>query len=286
MYDVIIIGRGPAGYSAGIYLARAGRKVLIIGKWNKIWDKSVKINNYFGVGETNGLELMEAAEAQVKGFGAKIIDSLVTKVESGDNFKVFADKIYEGKNLLIATGAPIQKKVIPNESDFIGRGVSYCVPCDGFFFKNKKVFVIGNTGFAVSEAIELLDYTKDVTLVTNGLSDEGIDKLLLKRKGVKIKNFKIDKIVGDKKLEGVITSKGELKVDGLFITSGDAGSSDFSRMLGVLIKEGKIKVDDNMMTNVQYVWAAGDCTKGVQQIATAVGEGAIAGLSIIKEGRK
>jgi thioredoxin reductase (NADPH) len=286
MFDVIIIGRGPAGYAAGIYLSRAGRKVLIIGGENKIWNKNVIINNYFGVKELKGEELMLIGEEQVKGFGAEIVNDLIVKAEvENDKFAVTGDKKYECRNLLIATGAPVKKKEISNEEDYVGKGVSYCVACDGYFFKNKKVFVVGNAEYALQEAIELLDYTKDVTIVSNGKEFE-FDKKLSMDKMIKTDNFKIEKIIGEGVVKAVVTNEGEKPVDGLFIMSGSASSTDFARMMGLELENDKIKVDENNKTNMDFVWAAGDCTPGLQQISTAVGEGATAATNIIKEGRR
>ncbi|MFA5333932.1 MAG: FAD-dependent oxidoreductase [Candidatus Nanoarchaeia archaeon] len=284
IYDCVIVGRGPAGLSAAIYLARAGKKVLVIGGLNKIWNSEVKINNYFGIGEMTGKALMEKGEAQAEGFGAQIIDALVTKVTINDK-GVFActanSKEYFGKKLLISTGSAAMKKEIVNQDDFIGRGVSFCVPCDGFFFKDKKVIVVGNSEYALEEAIELLDYTKDVTIVTNGKKLNFDKKLLDKR--IKFEEYAIEKIIGDKKVKGIKTNKNEIVLDGIFIASGNADSSDLARMLGVISENNKIIVDENMKTNIPGVFAAGDCTPGFGQIATAVAKGAVAGMAISKE---
>ncbi|MBN1923592.1 MAG: NAD(P)/FAD-dependent oxidoreductase [Nanoarchaeota archaeon] len=281
MYDVIIIGRGPAGLSAAIYLCRAGRKVLVIGEENQIWKDSVKINNFFAAGEITGRKLMEKGQKQAEGFGAKVINGLVTKVEAEDeSFKVFSEKNYDCKNLIIATGSAKKMSEISNEKNYVGKGVSYCVSCDGFFFKNKKVFVVGNTSFALAEAEDLLDYTKDVTIVTNGKKPE------FKTKKFKIEEYKIEKIMGEKLVDSVKTSKGTVKVDGLFIAAGNASANDLAKMLGVIIEADKVKADEDMKTNVPFVWAAGDCTKGLGQVSTAVSKGVVAAASIIKEGRK
>ncbi|MFA5303888.1 MAG: FAD-dependent oxidoreductase [Candidatus Nanoarchaeia archaeon] len=284
IYDCIIIGRGPAGLSAAIYLARANKKVLVIGGLNKIWNSEVKINNYFGTGEMTGKALMEKGQKQAEGFGAEILDALVTKVGVDDRglFACLANaKEYFSKKLLISTGSSAAKKEISNQDDFVGRGVSFCVPCDGFFFKDKKVIVVGNSDYALEEAIELLNYTKDVTLVTNGKKLSFDTKLL--NKNIKFEEYSIEKIIGSKKVEGIKTSKGEIKIDGIFIASGNADSNDLARMLGVISENNKILVDSNMKTNIPGIFAAGDCTPGFGQIATAVAKGAIAAVNISKE---
>ncbi len=285
IYDCIIIGLGPAGLSAAIYLARSGKKVLAIGKHNKIWSKDVVINNYFGTGQVNGEALMEKGLSQAKGFGAEIILSLATKASMNEDglFAITAnEKEYVGKRLIIATGSAAAKREIINQDDFVGRGVSFCVPCDGFFFKGKKVGVVGNQDFALSEAVELLSYSKDVTLLSNGKTLD-FDKKLLDDNGIKFDDSRIDKIIGDKKVRAILTNNGEKAFDGLFIASGSADSNDLARMLGVIVEEGKVIVDSSMKTNIAGVYAAGDCTKGIGQIATAVSKGAVAGMAVSKE---
>jgi thioredoxin reductase (NADPH) len=284
-YDCVIIGRGPAGLSAAIYLSRANKKVLVIGEKNKIWSKDVIINNYFGTGELTGKDLMEKGKAQAKSFGTKIIKGLVTKVTINDEglfTSLVNGKEYDSKKLLISTGSAVFKKEISNQENFIGKGVSFCVPCDGFFFKDKKVIVVGNSDYALEEAIELLNYTKDITLFSNGKKLD-FDKKLLTSKGIKFEDSVIEKIIGSKKVEGIKTNNKKLNVDGIFIASGDADSNDLARMLGLLVKNNKIVVDANMKTNLPGIFAAGDCTSGFGQVATAVSKGAIAGLTISKE---
>lgn len=285
VYDCIIIGMGPAGLSAAIYLSRANKKVLVIGDYNKIWNKDVVINNYFGTGQVRGDELMEKGLSQAKGFGAEIILGLATKASINEKglFIITAEgKEFIGKKLIIATGSAAVKKEIVNQEDFIGRGVSFCVPCDGFFFKDKKVGVIGSQDYALSEAIELLNYSKDVTLLSNG-KDLLFDKKLLEKNGIRFDGSKIERIIGDKKVAAIKTLNGEKAFDGLFIASGSADSNDLARMLGVIVEDGKIIVDSSMKTNIPGVYAAGDCTKGIGQIATAVSKGAIAGMAATKE---
>jgi thioredoxin reductase (NADPH) len=285
IYDCIIIGRGPAGLSAAIYLARASKKVLVIGQENKIWKKEVKINNYFGAGEITGKELMERGEGQAKGFGAEIINGLISKVSVNDKglFDCLADeKQYVGKKLLVASGLSAPKKEIGNQDEFIGRGVSFCAACDGFFFRGKKVIVVGNDEYALKEAIELLDYTKDVTLISNG-KKLGFDKKLLEKKGIKFEDLVVEKILGSRKVEGIEANGKEIKIGGIFMALGSASSSDFAEMLGLKAENNKILTDNEMRTNVAGVFAAGDCTPGVSQIVTASAKGAIAGLAISKE---
>ncbi|MDD5499542.1 MAG: FAD-dependent oxidoreductase [Candidatus Nanoarchaeia archaeon] len=285
MHDAIIIGMGPAGLSAAMYLARANKKVLVIGELNKIWKKEVIVNNYFGTGEITGEKLMEKGLAQAKEFGAEIIKGLVTKIEISEKgfFKCLANGLeHIGKKLLIATGSALPKKEVINQDEFIGKGVSFCVPCDGFFFKDKKVAVIGSEGYALVEAIDLLNYTKNIILITNG-KKIGFGKEELKKNNIILKEEKIEKILGEKKVEALKTNKGIIAVDGVFIASGAADSNDFAKMIGVVVENNKVVVDSNMKTNLPGIFAAGDCVKGIAQISKAVYEGFVAAISIIGE---
>ncbi len=282
MYDVAIIGKGPAGMTAAIYFGRANKKTIIFGKKNEIWNKSVIINNYFGVGEIDGESLMKKGEEQVRSFNVEIVDDFVVGIKNKMTHFVVEtkDKSYEAKNIILAVGAPKRKKEIENEEEYVGKGVSYCVPCDGFFFKGKKVVVVGNTDYTLSEAKELLNYTKDITIMTNGKEPEFLTNEF------KIDKRKIVKIVGEDKVDVIETEDGTIKVDGIFIASGNAGASELAMMVGVLIdEENKIVVDNEMKTNIPHIWAAGDCTPGPQQIGKAVGEAIVAAFSIMRENR-
>ncbi|VVB74595.1 Ferredoxin--NADP reductase [Candidatus Tiddalikarchaeum anstoanum] len=286
MLDAVILGAGPSGLAAAIYLAKAGRSVLVLGKKNKIWNTNVIINNYFATGVTNGAEIMEKGYNQAKSFGAEIVDDLATNVEFTDRFIIHTgNNSFESRMLLVATGNTPKNSNIKGEEKFTGRGVSYCATCDGFFFKNKKVLIIGSGDFAARTALQLLVFTKDLTIITNGeelkISNDLVSKT--KKAGIKVEDLKIDEIIGGDKVTGVKSGKRVIKTDGVFIALGDASSTDFAKSLGMALTGNKIKVDSEMKTNVPKVWAAGDCTPNSYQISTAVGSGVLAATSMIKD---
>lgn len=287
-YDVIIIGKGPAGISTSLYTVRANLKTLIIGTDSSALAKTEKIDNYFGFANTiSGKELLNAGIMQAKRLGVDVCDEEVTSIEYGNPFVVkTVDNEYMGKAILIATGQPPRREAIPGIKEFEGRGVSYCTTCDGFFYKGKKVGVLGSGNYAIAEAMELLPFTKNITIYTNG------KKLSLTEEFKnKIENFKIceDKIIslkGDDGLDTITFESREEAIDGLFVASGTASSVDFAIKLGVSVENNAIMIDKNQATNLEGIFAAGDCTGGFKQIATAVGQGAMAGKSIIEYVRK
>ncbi|NYZ79826.1 NAD(P)/FAD-dependent oxidoreductase [Candidatus Micrarchaeota archaeon] len=283
-YDVIIIGAGPAGLTASIYASRAGLKTLVIGRESKM-NNPHEYDNYFGFPEgIVGKELLERGRAQAIKFGAEVKnENAVAASKKEKSFAVETDKAsYESRALVIATGAPVKSSGIKNEKDYSGKGLSYCVACDGFFFKNKRVAVIGSGDFAAHEAIELLNYTKDVVIFTQKEKTSfGADSLKrLKAKGVVIRDEKVDEIKG-KMVEKLIVNKKEEPFSGVFVAVGLAGSSDFARKLGLTLEGNFIKVDAKMFTGVEGVFAAGDCRGGIFQVAQAIGDGAAAGLGVI-----
>lgn len=281
MFDVIIIGKGPAGLSAGIYTSMANLKTLVIGKESAI-AKSNTIKNYFGFAQTiDGIELIKNGINQAKSVGCDIIDDTVIKLEkNGDIFQITTmnNMIYESKTVLLATGNTRNIVNIQNLDMFEGRGVSYCSTCDGFFFKNKKVAVLGNTNYTISEAYELLNYTNNIYILTNGKPLE-----TTVRSGIDVNTSKIRELGGNRKLEYIMYEDGTKEAfDGLFVAENYPTTTDFVQKLGIETKQNLIKVDNQYMTNIEGLFAAGDLVNEFKQIATAVSSGAIAGKNIIK----
>ncbi|MEM0372886.1 MAG: NAD(P)/FAD-dependent oxidoreductase, partial [archaeon] len=242
-------------------------------------------DNYFGFPEgITGAELLERGRAQAKKFGAEIKEETVLSASKKEKkFIVETDKSsYESRALIIASGAPAKSSGIKNEKEYSGKGVSYCVACDGFFFRNKKVAVIGAGDYAAHEAIELLNYTKNVVVFTQkeklSMSDDFIKKL--KKKNVIIREERVEEIRG-KTVEKLVVNGKEEAFDGVFIAVGLAGSSDFARKLGLTLDGNFIRVDAKMFTDVEGVFAAGDCRGGIFQASQAVGDGATAALGVI-----
>jgi thioredoxin reductase (NADPH) len=290
IYDIIVIGGGPAGLSAAIYSSRANQKTLVLDNEGCLNYKIGWIGNYLGFPNgIDGNELIKLGCQQVRALGStvKIEEALAIKINSNGNYMVETNKdTYQAKGIIIATGVTHKKVNIENLEKFEGKGISYCVICDGFFFKNKKVAIVGSKNYAAREAIELTNYSNDIILFTNGEKIE-IDSNFIKNleeNEIEIVNDKIARLVGDKVLTGIELEKGKIiKIDGLFIAIGSSGTVDLARKIGIIIENNYIKVDDKEKTNLPRIYAAGDCTGGNRQIATAVGEGANAALNLISE---
>lgn len=279
MYDAIIIGKGPAGVSASLYIQRSNLKSLIIGKDGGSLGKTELIENYYGFEKPiEGKELIARGEKQAKRLGAEICDEEVLKIEYNDTFKVHTkNNVYEGKTLLLATGTSRNTPKIKGVKEFEGRGVSYCAICDAFFYTGKNVAVLGSGDYAINEIKELLPVVNSVTMLTNGNEPVQNRDIEINEMTKKIKEFR-----GDRKIEEVeFEDNTTMKIDGLFIAEGTASSTDFARKMGVLLDGKNIVVNENMQTNIKGLFAAGDCTGGLLQVSKAVYDGAKAGLGMI-----
>lgn len=285
MYDVIIIGKGPAGISASLYTVRSNLKTLIIGKNDSALGKAEKIENYFGFSNViRGRDLLEEGEKQAARLGAEILTNEVIAIEKKDFFEVLTpDGRYTAKATLIATGQPLKKVRIDNLEAFEGRGVSYCTTCDGFFYNNLKVGVLGNKDYVVHEALELLAFTKDIRIYTNGKQLELSSKYIEEAGRFDVNTKEISRIDGGEFLQKIYFKDGTSEdIDGIFVAYDSPSSVEFARKLGVIVDGNAIVVDRNQQTNLEGLFAAGDCTGGFRQIATAVGQGALAGRKIIE----
>jgi thioredoxin reductase (NADPH) len=286
MYDIIIIGKGPAGISAAIYGVRANRKVLVIAKDFGWLAKTDKIENYYGFeNPISGMDLLTAGIKQAERLGVEFADGEVVGIENYDGFKVKTlGAEFESKAVILATGMPRKKSQIKNLTDYEGRGVGYCAICDAFFYRGKAVAVAGNADYAYEEASELLPFTKNLTIYTNGREYTGTAHTTDNfDENIKLDKRKIDHLEGEEKLERIVFDDGSFALtDGFFVAEGTAGAMDFAYKLG-LENDGKtIKVAKNQSTNVPGFFAAGDCVGGILQISVAVSEGATAGLSAIE----
>ncbi|HEY9062722.1 MAG TPA: NAD(P)/FAD-dependent oxidoreductase [Pseudobacteroides sp.] len=288
MYDVIIVGKGPAGLSAALYTVRANLKTLVIGKDDGAVARAEKIENYFGfTGTISGEKLLKAGEQQVLRLGAEIVCEEVLGINKGENFEVTTTKNkYTGRTVLIATGQPQKKLKIEGLKELEGNGVSYCTTCDGFFYKDLKVGVLGSGDFALHEAEELKAFTRDITIYTNGRKLQCNDDYLDVSKGLKVVEKSILKLEGEEYLQYICFNDGAKDtLDGIFIANESASSVDFARKLGIITEGTSINVDREQKTNVAGLFAAGDCTGGFKQISTAVGQGALAARKIIEYAR-
>jgi len=281
MYDVIIIGAGPAGVSASLYTKRANLNTLII--YNEMSDlkKADKIENYYGFEEgVSGSDLYETGIKQAKNIGVDLLNEEVTKIEfENRGFKVTTQKQeYIAKIVIIATGNKKNSPKIKGIEEFEGRGVSYCAICDGFFYRNKDVAVLGNGNYAISETNDLINITNKISILTNG--EEAPE---FRADNVEVISKPIKEVRGLEKVEEIeFEDNSILKTDGIFIAEGVAGSTEFAKKLGILIDKNRIIVNENMETNIKGIYACGDCTGELLQISKAVYEGTKAGLQAIK----
>lgn len=284
MYDLVIIGSGPAGISAALYACRAKLSVLVLGKDDGALATAHRIENYYGLSAPiSGTELAAIGKAQATALGAVISGEEVLALNWEGSFLVqTALNDYPARAVLLATGAPRAKITLPGLAEFEGKGVSYCAICDAFFFRGKSVAVLGNGEYAVHELLDLMPHAAKVTLLTNGvpLAAKVPD-------GVDVITQKLARLQGGNRLEQVVFEDGSfLPLDGFFVALGHAAAADLARKVGAVLEGSRILTDDHMQTTVPGLFAAGDCTGGILQISTAVGEGAKAALSIIPFLRK
>ena len=251
-YDVIIIGSGPAGISASLYTKRANLSTLIISKDAGILKKVKKIENYYGFSEPiEGEKLQEAGEEQAKRLGVEIVKEEVLAINFEENFVVeTVNRTYEASNVILATGMTRNTLKAKGIKELEGKGVSYCATCDAFFYRGKKVAVVGNGDYALHELEALKPVVKSVTLLTNG------EELKENRSmEVPINEKKIREVRGMEKVEGVtFEDETTQDLDGVFIALGTASSSDLARKIGARISErNEIIVKENMETTVPRI---------------------------------
>lgn len=285
MYDVIIVGKGPAGISASLYTVRSNLKTLIIGKNDSSLRKAEKIENYYGfVDVIRGEDLLKNGENQALRLGAEIINNEVIAVEKNDFFEVVTpDARYTSKTLILATGQPVKKIKIDNLEKFEGNGVSYCTTCDGFFYNNLKVGVLGFNDYVIHEAIELQSFTKKITIFTNGKELALSDKYVEDVKQFEVNTKEIERLDGAEYLQKIYFKDGTNEdLDGLFVAYDSPSSVDFARKMGIMVEGNSIIVDKDQQTNLEGLFAAGDCTGGFKQISVSVGQGALAGKRVIE----
>lgn len=295
-YEVIIIGGGPAGLSAGIYSVRHGLKTLVIeGKiGGGLTAEAPWIENYLGFEGIIGMELTNKFKAHASKY-VKINElETVKNIERDQEFIITTDKNkYQSTALIIATGTTHAKLGVKGEDDFLGKGISYCATCDGFFFKGKKVLVIGGGNTAIIDAIHLNDIGCKVTLIhrRNELrAEQSLQKRLFDR-GIKvIWNSVVEEIKGDKTVTRVSIRTPpadkikELEFHGVFVSIGEIPQSQIVKGIGVSLDEQNyIVTDKRQCTNIPKVYGAGDVTGGVKQIITACAEGAIAATSAYED---
>ncbi len=288
MYDVIIIGAGPAGISASLYAKRTGANVLVLYNGESSLDNAANIDNYYGFPDgISGKELYENGIKQAVNLGIDVNHEEVLSIQKEEDIftvktlstsnaedkNITEEKIYTSKAVIIATG---NKKIKPNIKgieEFEGKGISYCAICDGFFYRGKNVAVIGNGNYAINEAKDLKNIVNSVIILTNGEKNNLTTKF-------EINDKKIKEIHGTEKVSNIEFEDGSiLEIDGIFIAEGEAGTTDFAKKIGAILDKNNIVVNEKMQTNIQGLYSCGNSTGGLLQICKAVYEGAIAGLN-------
>lgn len=298
-FDVAIIGAGAAGLAAGIYASRAGLNAILLegsvagGQANY----SPDIPNYPGFPSIPGMELMDRMREHAQRYIEIRENDEVTSIVRGERFTVGTrGSKYSTLAVILTTGAKHRKLGVPGEDRLSGKGVSYCATCDGFFFKDKRAFVIGGGNTALIEAIYLLSVGAKVTLVHRRDSlraEKALEERFLEQGGEVIWESVVTEIAGENGVSEVRLrntrdgSERSLGADGVFISIGIEPNNSLARGLGVELDEaGYVRVDGKMRTNVPGVYAAGDLVGGLMQIVTAVAEGAIAATSAFEQIRE
>lgn len=298
MYDTIIIGAGPAGMTAALYAARSNLKVALLergipgGQMNNTAD----IENYPGYANISGPELAEKMFEPLENLGVEHLFGLVEKIEDRGDFKeiITEDERFEAKTVIVASGANHRHLGVPGEEDYNSRGVSYCAVCDGAFFRDEDLLVVGGGDSAVEEAIFLTRFAKSVTIVhrRDELRAQKVlqDRAFANEKIRFVWDSVVESIHGDERKVTGVTFKnvktGELsqaEFGGIFIYVGLDPVSEFAKDLGITDEAGWILTDHQMKTSVAGIYAVGDVRqKDLRQITTAVGDGAIASQEAYK----
>lgn len=284
MYDVIIVGKGPAGAQAGIYLGRAGFKTLILFKDGGSLEKTDYIENYYGYAQpVEAARLLEEGVQQAKRFNVEFVEDEVVMFLSSEEEHIIVKGLkeeYTASYVIIAAGMTRKSLNVPGLKDYEGKGISYCVTCDGFFFRNKKVAIVGYTRFAEHELNDLLMFTKQAYLLTNG---KALEFNASGYNDVTVIDKQINVIYGEEHVKGIEFKDGSKEeFDGIFIAYGTADASSFCIKSGIATEKGKILVDENKMTNIDRIYAAGDCINSYMQVATAVSDGALSARAVIE----
>lgn len=295
MYDIVIIGAGPAGLTAAIYARRANKSVMLLDKaaFGGQITFSPKVENYPGYESISGSELADKLVEQVLSQGAEVEVECVTKViDNGDSKTVITEdgNSYEAKAVIIASGAQHRHLGLPNEERFIGEGISFCAVCDGAFYKNKTVALIGGGNSALQEAILLSETCKKVIVVQNLdflTGEKRLQEILLKRNNVEvITGATVASINDTPEFSGIViehTASGEkdaLELDGMFVAIGLVPENEAFAELADLDAAGYIASGEDCLTKTAGVFVAGDCRKKlVRQVTTASADGAVAAIA-------
>ena len=295
VYDLIIIGSGPAGLTAGIYASRYLLKTLIIGKLpGGMISEAHNVCNFPSYKSISGMELTKKIIEQVEDLGVEIKQENVEEIKKNKVFEIKTNNLtYKAKKIILAIGTKRRKLNVKGEDKFLGKGISYCATCDATFFKNKVVAVIGGSNAALTAALLLSEYAKKVYIIYRKEKFFRAEPMWISQveKNKKIEiifNANIKEIYGINSVDGVkLDTKKDLKVDGVFIEIGSIPDEKISKQLKLKTEKNYIVVDKKQQTSLGGVYATGDITNNLlKQVITACGEGAIAATSAYEEIRR
>lgn len=297
IYDVIIIGAGPAGIEAAVYASRYKLKAVVIAElFGGLVTEAYEVCNFLTCYKVNGIEMAKRMMNHAKELGVEILGEKVIDIKKGKNFEVRTNgkKKFVGKKVIIAVGKEKRKLGLKDEDKFQGKGISYCATCDATLFKDKIVGVIGGGHSALDAADLLSKYAKKVYIIHRGEKytrpDPSLIENIMKNKKIeKLFNSEVKELIGKEKVEGIVLKSGKkLVLDGIFVEIGADPRIGLAKKLGVkLNKWNEIIVDKSQRTNVRGVFAAGDiCDNPLKQIITAAADGAIAATSAYDEIKK
>ena len=280
-YDALVVGHGPAGCSAALYLCRAGLRAAVVGKDGGALERAEKIENYYGLGQPlSGADLLETGRRQCAALGADLREDEVLALEwletGGYQLELAQGGTLLTRAVLLATGRAKRAPKIEGIQALEGRGVSYCAVCDAFLYRGCSVAVLGGGAYAKHEMEALLPLAGRVTLLTNGAEPEFDPP-----PEVEVRTARLLRLEGEGKLAGAQPDDGDfVPLDGLFVALGSASAGDLAMKLGLRLKDGAIPVNDKQETGLPGLYAAGDCTGAFAQVAFAVAEGARAGMEM------
>ena len=292
MYDIVIIGAGPSGLTAGIYGARAAKKVLILEKsayGGQIINAQI-IENFPTAAHISGVDFANKLYNQVKELGVEIRFEKAQAIKNFDDYKeITTDKgVIQTKSIIIATGCKNRTLDIDNEKKFGGRGISYCATCDGNFFRNKTVAVVGGGNTAIDDAIFLSGICEKVYLIHRRdefrANQKSVEVLEEKENVYFILNSVITRIIGEERLEAIeVNNKDVISIDGLFVAVGMIPENEIFSNLIKTNETGYIIAGEDCHTNIPGIFASGDArTKALRQLVTAVSDGAVAAEEAVK----
>ena len=295
MYDIIIIGAGPAGMTAALYARRAMKKVLVLEaiSYGGQIINTLEIENYPAISKISGFDFATNLYNQIKELDCEFKFERVIEIKNNDDYKevITKDNNYKGKTIIIATGNENRKLNLENEDKLVGHGISYCATCDGAFFKNKTVAVVGGGNTAIEDAIYLSNLANKVYLIHRRMefrAEKKLIEIIKNKKNVEfIYNSNVTKLNGSDKLESIevtnnLDEKKVINVSGLFVAIGRIPENENFRNIITLDNNGYVISNENCNTNIPGIFVAGDVRqKNLRQLVTATNDGAIAATSAI-----